>query len=50
MQRIRNVVTQIVFKDSLGDRGTWLPVGSAVTYIYTLLRSSVAEHLAHPIA
>jgi hypothetical protein len=34
----------------LGDQGTWLPVRPAVTYIYTLLRPSVAEHLAHPIA
>lgn len=64
MQRIGNMVTQMVFKDwsgmlrirpyrsaqNLGDRGTWLPIESAVKYAYTLLRSSVGEHLAHPIA
>lgn len=79
MHRIKNVLTKLVFKKSLGDQGTWLPlfvrlpnghppsfpsgttfsraisalpryVRSAVTYIYTLPRPAVAEHLAHPIA
>ena len=50
MNRIRNVLTEMVLKNSLGDQGTWLPVRPAVTYVYTLPRPSVAEHLAHPIA
>jgi len=50
MHRIRNVFTNWVFRKRLGDQGTWLPISPAVTYIYTLLRPSVAEHLAHPIA
>ncbi len=50
MHRIRNVLTKRVLKNSLGDQGTWLPVRSAVTYVYTLPRPSVAEHFAHPIA
>ena len=49
MHRIRNVLTEMVFKNSLGDQGTWLSVRPSVTYVYTLPRSLVAEHLAHPI-
>lgn len=49
MHRIRNVLTEMVFKNSLGDQGTWLPIRPSVTYVYALPRSLVAEHLAHPI-
>ena len=50
MHRIKNVLTNRVLKNSLGDQGTWLPVRLTVTYMYTLPQPSVAEHLAHPIA
>ena len=40
----------MMFSNSLGDQGTCLSVRPAVAYINTLLRPSVAEHLAHPIA
>jgi hypothetical protein len=50
MHCIRIVLTKRVLKNSLGDQGTWLPVRPAVTYVYTLPRPLVAEHLAHPIA
>ena len=50
IQSIRNVFTQIMFSNSLGDQGACLSARPAVAYINTLLRPSVAEHLAHPIA
>ena len=50
MQSIGNVLTKMVFDHSLGDRGTWLTLRPAVTYLDMLPRPSVAEHLAHPIA
>ena len=50
MQSIENVFIQMMFSNSLGDQGTCLTVRPAVAYINTLLRPSVAEHLAHPIA
>ena len=50
MHRIRNVLTNRVLKESLGDHGTWLPSRRAVTYVYTLPLPSVAEHRAQPIA
>ena len=50
MQSIGNVFTQMMFSNSLGDQGTCLSVRPAFAYINTLLRPSVAEHLAHPIA
>ena len=37
MHRIKNVLTNRVLKNSLGDQGTWLPVRLTVTYMYTLL-------------
>jgi len=44
------VFTQVMFSNYLGDQGTCLSVRPVVAYINTLLRPSVAEHLAHPIA
>ena len=47
---IGNVFTQMMFSNSLDNQGTCLTVSPAVAYINTLLRPSVAEHFAHPIA
>jgi hypothetical protein len=49
MHSIRNVLTKKVLKNSLGDQGTWLLVRPAITYVYTLHRPSIVEHLAHSI-
>ena len=50
IQSIGNVFTKMMFSNSLGGQGTCLSVKPAFAYINTLLRPSVAEHLAHPIA
>ena len=50
IQSIGNVFIQMMFSNPLGDQGTCLSVRPAVAYINTLLRPSVAEHLAHLIA
>ena len=42
--------TQMIFSGSSGDQGTCLYVRPVVAYINTLLRPSVTEHLAYPIA
>ena len=50
IQSIINVFTKMMFSNFLGDQGKCLSVRPAVAYIDTLLRPSVAEHFAHPIA
>ena len=49
MLRMKKLIAGLVVRERVGEKRTSLHFRAAVTYIDTLLCSSIAEHTSHPI-